>query len=310
MRPYRFELGALLMIAAIGVALAGGTAVRLMALGIPNVCFRPERPDSCLDYARAVDQYFNTLGTWQLPAAMAGLAFPSIAALLLGLGLIGKEIDQRTIVFAWSMSPSRTRWLSTRLLPALLITVIASLIGGGLADVLQSLKDPSVDAARNFEGFGLRGVPIVGVGLVVLGTGLLVGAVIGRVLPALLVSGAVVIGVLVGIAGLNDVLLRGDATFVPSSADVSGARILDTFIQTPEGEIITWDEAYVRYGAAVDQLSYGDPSGATGSGLSIVIRIVPADAYPWASNRLALFEGAAGLLAIALTYLVVLRRRP
>jgi len=208
------------------------------------------------------------------------------------------------------MSPSRTRWLTSRVVPALLLTLVASLIGGGLADVLQSLKEPSIDAARNFEGFGTRGVPIVGIGMLVLGTGMLVGAAIGRILPALLVSGAVASGVLLGVASLNDVLLRGDATFVSSSSNLNGARILDYYVHTPEGEIITFDEAYQRYGSAVDELSFGDPGAAPSSGLSVVVRIVPAEAYPSAANRLALLEGAAGVVAIGLTYVVVLRRRP
>ena len=310
-RPYRFELGALVLVAAVGVLFAGGTALRVMAFGIPEACFGPEGPQSCGAYARALEEYSQTLQTWQAPAALTGLAFPAMAALLLGIALIGKEIDQRTTVFAWSMSPSRVRWLSTRLVPAIVATAVVSLIGGGLADVLQGLRDHSVDAARSFEGFGMRGVPMVGVGLVVLSVGLLVGAVIGRILPALLVSGAVAAGALVGIASLNDVLLRGDATIVPASASLSGARILDTFIQTPEGEVIAYDEAYRRYGDKVYELSFGDPaSPPSPSGLSIVVLLIPADGYPWAANRLALLQGAAGILAIGLTYVVVARRRP
>src|SRR4029078_1670716 len=103
MRPYRFELGALVLIAATGVAFAGGTALRVMAFGVPNACFGLEKPESCIDYARAIDQYFGTLATWQVAATLTGLAFPSIAALLLGLALIGKEVDQRTTVFALSV---------------------------------------------------------------------------------------------------------------------------------------------------------------------------------------------------------------
>lgn len=310
-RPYRFELGALILVATVGMLFAGGLALRLLAFGLPTVCLGSERPESCIAYARATEEYGNTMQTWQAPVALVGLVFPSIAALLLGLALVGKEIDQRTTVFAWSMSPSRVRWLSNRVVPAVAVTALVTLVSGGLADVLQSLRDPSVDAAHSFEGFGMRGVPIMGIGLAALGMGLLVGGVVGRILPALLVCGAVMSGTLLGVTSLNDVLLRSEATIAPSTANLNGARVYESFVQTAEGEVITWDEAYGRYGEAVYQLGFDDPSAPPSSlGLTMVVLHIPGEAYPMAALRLALLQGAAGIATIAVTYLVVVRRRP
>lgn len=126
----------------------------------------------------------------------------------------------------------------------------------------------------------------------------------------MLVGGAFALSAVLLISLAHDALLRSEAVVVETSAAEEGARYIDGLLRTPDGEVITWEVAYERYGGALDQL-LGDPyvEGST-SGFTQMTSLVHASEYPKASARLALIEGAVGLLAIGLGFLVVHRRRP
>lgn len=305
LRPNRFELVSLVALALVAVLVAGGAAVRLLAFGIPAACFEPSTPTApaCVAHEHLIGAYLETAAAWTLPSFAVIAILPVLAALVLGVSLVGKEIDQRTTVFAWSLSPSRRRWLLLRLVPVGLALMAFCFVAGGLGDVLEGLRQPMIDPDRNFEGLGVRGVAIAGTGLLVFGIALLSGALLGRLLPALLVSGALVTGAYLGTSLLTDGLLLGESVIAESSA-ADGSRELETLVVTPEGEVINWDEAFARYGADVAQI------GTEESRLRVVLRFVPGEIYPFAAARQAVLQGALGLVAISLGFMVVERRRP
>lgn len=308
-RPFRFELFALVSIGAVIVVAAGGVALRLLSFGVPRSCFAS--PDvACVPYARAMADYLAAANSWAQPAMITAAILPVLAAILIGVGLVGKEIDQRTTVLAWSLAPSRSRWLVQRLIPMGFLLVILCLVAGGLADLLMGLQRPTLDQAHNFDGLGARGLPLVGSGILVLGLSLLVGAVLGRILPSILVGGAFAVCAFLLISFGHDALLRSESVVVESLAVEEGARTMDGLVRTPEGEVISWEVAYERYGDALGQLMY-DPflEGST-SGFTEMTRLVHAAEYPMASARLALIESAVGVLVIGLGFMVVQRRRP
>lgn len=308
-RPFRFELFALGAIGAVIIMVAGGVALRLLSFGVPGSCF--DSPDvACVPYARAMADYLATAISWAQPAMITAAILPVLAALLVGVGIVGKEIDQGTTVLAWSLAPSRSRWLLQRLIPMGFLLVALCLVAGALADLLMGLQRPPLDQGHNFEGLGARGLPLVGAGILVLGLTLLVGAVLGRVLPSILVGGAFVVCGFLLISFGHDALLRSEAVVVESSAAEEGARYMDALVRTPEGEVISWEVAYERYGDELGQL-IGDPylEGST-SGFTEMTSLVHAAEYPMASARLALIESVVGLLAIGLGFMVVQQRRP
>lgn len=306
LRPNRFELGSLVAFALVTVLVAGGAAVRLLAFGIPAACFEPSTPTApaCVAHEHLIGAYLETAAAWTLPSFAVIAILPVLAALVLGVSLVGKEIDQRTTVFAWSLSPSRRRWLLLRLVPVFLSLMAFCFIAGGLGDVLEGLRQPMINPDRNFEGLGVRGVAIAGTGLLVFGIALLSGALLGRLLPALLVSGALVTGAYLGTSLLTDGLLLGESVIGESTARTDGGRELETLVVTPEGEVISWDEAFARYGADVAQI------GTEESRFRGVLRFVPGEIYPLAAARQAVLQGALGLVAISLGFMVVERRRP
>ena len=218
------------------------------------------------------------MSTVGIPAGIATLVAPIVVALVLGIALLAREIEQQTTNFAWSIAPSRATWLRDRLIPILLMVLALGLAGGWLGDLLQGLRQRGIDPWQNFEGLGLRGPAIAGAGLLVFGIAGLVGAAVGRQLPALLISGAVIGFGVYGASAVSDAWVQGDAEVAPSDQVGIGDKYLDSMIRTPEGEVISWDEAYQRYGSAVDELSYDGTQ--TSMGLSIVVRYVPGEKYP------------------------------
>jgi hypothetical protein len=309
LRPNRPELRATFILGLGMLAVAGGAIAWLHTFHIPDACFgNGDIGVDCQPYMGTMMAYGEALETAGNPAAIAVVVVPILVAMVLGIALLGREIEQQTTNFAWSIAPSRAAWLGDRLVPILLLLITISVAAGGLGDLLMGLRLRGVDPWHNFEALGLRGPAVAGAALLVFGIAGLIGGVVGRQLPALLISGAVIGLGVYGAFAVSEAFVQGDAVVAASNQVAIGDKFLDTLIRTPEGEFITWNEAYERYGSAVDEVSYEGTS--TSSGLSVVVKYVPGERYPAAVARLTGLLGVGGAAAIALTFLVVHRRRP
>lgn len=190
LRQHRFALvsvillGALLTVAAIGV----GTA--LSGIATPTHCiedrFRDPVPPAC-----ATAEEFLTANEELAGKVMAGMALlPLVAGVLAGVGLIGSEIETRTAMFAWTLSTSRRRWLATRLAIVGLLLFAALAAPAIAAGYLAHWRTPDMDpTTTTFLDYGLRGPVVVARGLAIFAVAVLVGLVLGRVLPAVIVAG-------------------------------------------------------------------------------------------------------------------------
>jgi hypothetical protein len=314
LRAHRFET---FVVGAFIAAALGGAAfvvARLSLSGIPMACFHePSSDASCAGLAGQIRQYLNFAGDWGYLTLGGMVLLPIVSGLFLGIALAGKEIDRGTTVFAWSLTPSRRRWLFARVAPVAVLIALASVAAGLLGDRLEALRDPGVDPALTFEHLGLRGVVVAGETLAVFGIALAAGAVLGRILPALLIALALSIGSIVGVYLLTDAMLKTETVAVygidggPTGA--TGAerwRTVDFRVQAPTGEILTWEEAYQRYGdpGALE----GEDSGP--SQLRTVLFANPGAMYPLVTDRMALLYVAIGLAGATLAFAAVDRRRP
>ena len=309
LRPNRPELRAALILGFLMVAAGTGAILWLQTFKIPDECFSGrDLGELCIPYQATMQAYGDAFSTVGNPAGIATLVAPIVVALVMGIAVLAREIEQQTTSFAWSVAPSRATWLRDRLIPILLVVLALGLAGGWLGDTLMGLRQRGVDPWRNFEGLGLRGPAIAGAGLLVFGIAGLVGAAVGRQLPALLISGALIGFGVFGAITVSDGWVQGDAIVGTYDQVAIGDKILDSLIRTPEGEYIAWDEAYQRYGSELDTISYDGTDN--GTGLRVATRYVPGDRYPAAVARLSGLLGGGGLAAIALTFLVVHRRRP
>jgi hypothetical protein len=310
LRPNRPELRAAVILGAVMVAVAAIAIAWLRSFDIPDICFGGGElaAERCSPYQGTMFAYGEALSTVGIPAAIAAFVAPIVVAIVLGIAVLAREIEQQTTNFAWSIAPSRAAWLRDRLIPIVFVLLVIGFAGGWLGDLLQGLRTRGVDPWHNFEGLGLRGPSIAAAALLVFGIAGLVGGLVGRQLPALIISGALIGFGFYLAFNVSDAWVQGDAVLAASDQVGIGDRYLDSMIRTPEGEYISWDVAYQRYGSAVDELSYDGTQ--TSSGLSIAVRYVPGERYPAAVARLSGLLGGGGLAAIALTFLVVHRRRP
>lgn len=301
LRIVRFEL--------ISVGILGAAALLCLVLaanlGIffdaPAACLaNPEASPECLLHGEAIGAFQSARQNLAGLGLVGVAALPILAGLVVGISIVGREIDQRTTQFAWSVAPSRRRWLVVRLAPPAIALFSVSLVAGLGADALLRLVPLGIDPAGSFEAMASRGVVPAGIAVSVLGGSLLIGAVIGRVLPALLLALALAGAATYAFGNVNARWLDHETILVPVLAERAGREVDQRFL-TPDGTLIGFDEAYARFG-------FEDPILQDPARTLVVLN--PAEIAGLASLRLALLHLAAGLLLMTLAFAVVERRRP
>lgn len=187
-RMHRFEVAfaaVVLVLFGIWVWLVSS---QMLDLGIPGTCW-PR--DINGDWASpGCDQLMQTFWGYQSGAGYprVGLALLApVVGLLLGVPIVAREVELRTAELAWSLALRRSRWLLARLLPMLALALVGFVILGWLGDRLFTAME--VGRARpDLTEVASRGATLVTRGLMALGIGLLVGALTGRTLPAMVLA--------------------------------------------------------------------------------------------------------------------------
>jgi ABC-type transport system involved in multi-copper enzyme maturation permease subunit len=318
-RTHPFETRVLLLASAIGLAAAVAVILRLAAFGIPAACFGAGGGLAvCGGVERNMEDYYRFV-IWAQLALVALLVIPVVSSALVGLALAAKELDRGTTAFVWSLTTSRRRWFLGRVGPAAIVLLVVSLAAGLLADALLGVANPTVDPARTFELMGLRGLALPGIALAVFGLTLASGAVVGRLLPAVILALVLGFAAYVAVAAVSDHFLHAET--VVANQDESGmgwgsgsGRYVDSVVRTPEGDLISNQDAYDRYGERLR--TYGGPldPGMEFPPDAIVLQQVelmnPVEIYPFAEARFAVLFLAIGLGAIVVGFAVIDRRRP
>lgn len=229
---------------------------------------------------------------------------PILAGLFLGVPIVAQELDRGTAPLAWWLDPSRSRWLLQRAMPVAFLAVLLGLIAGAAIDHLESRLLIGVDPAASFHNYGLRGPIVAARVLLFLGCGVLVGSLLGRTLPSMLVAllvGAVLLG---GISHVQLQLQRAEA--VPLVTEDGYVRPADRAIaagaRLPSGEELTYDELRKRYPNPGELLRAQETS-------TFLTWVVPGDQYALTSGREAAATVGLGLLLLMAAMLVVTRRR-
>lgn len=329
-RQQRWEL----ILVAIAVA---GVVVAMVYLTTTLNGMRAASPD-CADFLRnqgdvglgpplacqrAMDAWFSTIGYTSMLQTFA-LVAPLGMGVFIGAPLVAREIDGGTAQLAWSLSRSRVGWLLRRIgfvaifVVALLATVATA------SELMAGATQPDRDLAEDFLYFGRRGLPVVAHGVGALMLGVLVGAIIGRVMPAVLAS-ALVIGI--AFAGLSlgqEAWNRGEATIQPSYDETGQPMPFDFSamnvgygLQRPDGRFLTYDEAFEsglpaeffpddqgRVYASAEDLEAGRVFGHE------VRLVIVAERYPELVLRDSGLWVLLGVGALGAAAVVVARRRP
>lgn len=301
LRFARFELafvGILILLLATAALVC---ARQLEALAPPAICFEPWEvapPTGCDEASRA---FYDLQNSVMGPLITLLVGVPMLAAVLIGVTLVAREVERGTARLAWSLSTSRIRWFVARLLPTLALFAGIALIAGVAADQLEGAVRPGMDVANSFDTFGNRGVILAARAVFIMAIAVAVGAVMGRVLPAVLVTAVVAV---IGISGGSTVhqsILRSEAIPMEDFDWSAGDLYVDQRFKLPDGSLVSWE--YFEGGEV--------PHDSDGVGIyPEVIVAVPGERYGFAQIREtgALFAGSMAFLLLGL--IVTDRRRP
>ena len=302
-RLHRFELIGFGVLLAFLVAAAIGVAGLLDATGYGRLCMGDAgaQPPACEAIGRQFYGYQESL----VPMIQGLLvAVPFLLGALVGAPLVARELERGTSRLAWSLAPSRVRWFVTRVLPAVVVTLVLALAAGLALDRLTGAIEPGTDAARSFSGFGSRGLVLAARVVFVLSIGVCLGSLLGRMLPALILTA--VIG-WVGLAGgsyVHSRWLATEAVISPTETGSPGDLFIDQRVKGPDGRILTWDETYAQL-PPTDDGSVWPPAGYT-----LVSLVVPAERLPFVQAREVAALAGASLVFLGTGAAAVRRRRP
>lgn len=243
------------------------------------------------------------------------MALPLLVGLLLGVPIVAREIEMRTTALAWSLTGDRRRWLIQRALPAFLLLVGGLTVAGHLLEQLRALTFSRLYYPE-LSHLGRQGPTMIGFGIMAFGIALLVGALVGRTLPGLVVATALS----VGLFGAGSIVFQGVLAGPYSvwvERDESGANevgrllLLDSGWRGLDGRFLDYYEMeglLVANGFA----DWGDAGELwiDANGIQRVDRIVPLSAFPAFERAETAASVGIGLVAIVLTFVVVGRRRP
>ena len=254
---------------------------------------------------RSAIEWGNTLsGAVGISVAVTTVA-PFAAGIFLGAPLLSREIEHRTAPMAWSLSPSRRGWLLWRTAPLLLALLIVLLVlGQASAVVLDTVEDVEL----GFRQYGMFGPILAARGLAIFGVGVLVGLLIGRVLPALLVTALATVAIVGGTSIGRDLIMREEAVWLPMGDQSDFVHMVfdSGFRSDATGEIIGYEQAYTEYPDSFDEMTgEGGPPGMTS-----VWKIVPPDAFGLYVAREIGALGAVLILVTAGSAALVGVRRP
>jgi hypothetical protein len=236
---------------------------------------------------------------------------PYVVGLVLGVTVVAREIETGTAPLAWALAGSRVRWIFARLLRVAPVVVALLIVPVIVSDVLEGQLEPTVSPGASFIDWGSRGFPLIAYGLIAFAIAVAAGAILGRVLPALIVAALVCVVLNQGLHPLMRRWLDPQAVQLPtltsgmSPVDQSGvARASLKF-----GEV-----AYDPSGHVIDDLpawiATHQAEAHAGNGAAIISLVVPGSRY----LQVELIESTGLLLgslgAAAAAAFVVRRRAP
>ncbi len=227
-------------------------------------------------------------------AAVGSTLAPFLLGVILGPPLVGREIEGRTAGIAWTLSPSRRRWLALRAGPVVGLVLVATVLIGFSGTALAR------QLAGGEPSFGSLVTPLpllIARGALALAIGLLAGVVVGRTFPAVLASALAVVLLVAGTSMGIDAWMAAEARPIPQFGDMAGdSKIYNTGLRDHSSwEVITLQQYFAS--DDVDETAELPPPGMT-----LVAWRIPAADYPiWVWRETA----ALGVVTTVLAALFV-----
>jgi ABC-type transport system involved in multi-copper enzyme maturation permease subunit len=142
-----------------------------------------------------------------------------------GAPVVAREFDTGTFRLAWTQSASRAQWLRAKML----VGGIATIITAGLFTLMATWWSSPIDRVRDqpFSLFDTRDIVPIGYALFAFALGVAIGALVRRVIPAMVLT----IAAFAAVRGLFNFVIRQHfapalrATFSYASSSGGGFRI-------------------------------------------------------------------------------------
>lgn len=299
LQPSSIGFAAFVCLALAGAALWLADDMR----SVLEACGTPNEPKACQVIYAFQDTHMNAVYLTQTGISLAMFGIP----LVLGVPILTREIEHRTAMIAWPLAGSRLKWLAWRALPVLALALVLIGLMAFAADELARAYFPHSDIG--FDRHGSRGLSLVMRAMLMFAAAVLLGAAIGRLLPALLIGIAVAVGISAG----TDALLRSwvEPTELSESESVFSGAFPLTYrlaFRAPDGSPMS-DAEYETYIQAL----YEDAAGGEPDPSLLPQEVfygVAASRYSEVLLRESSAIGGAAVLAGALAAAVVQRRRP
>jgi hypothetical protein len=261
----------------LGLLIGSGLALTAVALALPS-----------LGEAGIGDQRMIVL--------FLTVAGPVLMGSVLGTGIVARDVELGTARISWSLTGSRLRWIWLRLWPIALVGGLIGVLLGAASARLMDLTSPS-----DIFTFQMRG-PVVALHFIIAAAiAMLVGSVVRRVLPALLLALMITVGAFVAEGVLLQSWLRDQAELVPFAERMS----------EPVLAVLEHERATI---AADGTLVVSQPQCATQAecmeaydAMTQVMLVVPGEAYwPLLALESAL---AVGTVAVSMLGTTAITRR-
>ena len=229
---------------------------------------------------------------------------PIVAGLLAGGPIVARELEAGTARLAWSLGPSRLRWFAQRAVPILAMVLLAGLAVGFTSGALTHVMLPATDLDRSFVGFRARGL-LVGVeAILVTSIALALGAILGRLVPTLILTLVLVGGLIIAIDKVDRTLLLNEA--VQSNGETfswEDDMYLESRLKFPNGDLLTYEQAAATH-PEINEPWENEPP------YQDIVLSIPGERYHEIELREALILGGLAVVFLAGGAVAVVRRRP
>jgi len=286
-----------------------------VAAAYPDCAFFNGDATGC---AAAQERFFEIFGAAEIIIRNTWVAGFAVG-LVLGVPLVAREVEHGTAQLAWTVGRSRIRWLIGRVAFATLVTVLLTALLAVTTEVLAAAMRPDITTSQSFEHYGNRGPLIVGRAMLGLGAGVVVGALVGRQLPALLVGVFVVGGLYAASWAWLPLWYHGEAEVRRTNEWLGSPLYIESGIELASGERLSFTEVFEGRADLLDTYQAKDgthyateadaEAGRNPLGRDYIL-VIPGERYnEIVARETAVFTGA-GLLLIGGAAFVTSHRRP
>lgn len=178
-RPAAIGTAALIALLATYLVTAGhALRAALESTGLLSCLSTGGSRQTCSDQAADFYRTLNSLTGGQ-PVATYLVLLPGLLGVFVGTPILAREIESGTLRLAWTQSVTRTRWLTSRLVIAGLVVVVAQLT---ITLLMTYWRGPVNMLDGRFEptGYNIQGVVPLGYALVAFALGAFVGVAVRR----------------------------------------------------------------------------------------------------------------------------------